>query len=147
MCKKNDGRNWFCKQRAKLPHKLCEHRLRLSRSCKEPSGSGVGSKTKKHKETRNFNSEYYYYRTVVPPGGKRRHNGNADDGTNDKHVGEKMEIINVPDGDEEDEVQMLDYKIVSGSNDEEKLKTGAKKARKLVKYRSLDSLAGGSGGA
>jgi hypothetical protein len=119
---------------------LCEHHLRLSRSYKESSGSGVGSKVKKQKETRNLNSEYYYYSTVIPSEGKRHRGGNANDGTNAKNVEEKMEIINMSDGDEEDEVEVLDHKAMSGSNGEEKLKIATKKARKLAKYRSLDSL-------
>lgn len=142
MCKKNDGRNWFCKNPAKLPHNLCEHHLTLSRSYKEPSGLGVGGKTKREKETKDFNSDYYYYDTVVPSGGKRRRARNADNGSNVMEVEEAtMEKTDVLGGDEEDEVEVLDHKVaVSGSIGEKKVKIGAKKPRKLVKYRSLDSL-------
>lgn len=86
-------------------------------------------KTKKQKETGEIYSEYYYYGTVTPSRGKRRCARNAaDDATTKK---EKIDNNEVP-GE--------DHKAVSRSHSEEEGKTGAEKARKLVRYRSLDSL-------
>ncbi|KAF3322161.1 hypothetical protein FCM35_KLT13302 [Carex littledalei] len=135
-CKKNDGRNWFCKRPAKQPYNLCEHHLAQSRSYKEISCGSVGCKTKKQKETGEFySSEYYYYGTVTLSRGKRRSARNADGSSTSTAIDvkeEKMHNKDVLGGQKEC--------CVSGSNTEEEVNIGAQRARKLVKYRSLDSL-------
>ncbi|RCV42710.1 hypothetical protein SETIT_9G237900v2 [Setaria italica] len=58
MCKKNDGRGWYCKQQVSCPNTLYKCHFKKKRSYLNPY-----SKTRKKKHANNFNAteEFYYY--------------------------------------------------------------------------------------
>ena len=92
MCKKNDGKGWYCKQRVSLPNTLCEHHVRKKVSYLKPKlaspveeekvvvmALAVGSKpcssskTREKKPTNHFKTtgDFYYYDGFGPLLGKK----------------------------------------------------------------------------
>ncbi|KAJ3679940.1 hypothetical protein LUZ60_016218 [Juncus effusus] len=84
LCKKHDGRKWFCKRPAQLPHKFCEYHVVQSRSYYNglpPKPKPKPKKQKKdgkNKETTSSSSFFYYYEGFGPWRGKRRGERNTE---------------------------------------------------------------------
>ncbi|KAJ1701907.1 hypothetical protein LUZ63_001686 [Rhynchospora breviuscula] len=153
LCKKNDGKKWYCKRQAQSPHSLCEYHLSQSRSYynnnkeKEACQFDVPCKPikRKHKPRENGDSDlspFYYYNGFGPSSRKRR--GCRKGGIGDKamHVADEVKLHGgnaaVADVDEEDDEEVAGV-LVSSSNGEEK-QVPRKRGRKPVKCRSLKSL-------
>ncbi|XP_078167628.1 putative membrane lipoprotein isoform X2 [Carex rostrata] len=154
LCKKNDGKKWFCKRPAQLPHSLCEYHLSQSRSyyntnkAKEASEFEVGCEPNKQKQKPRENggsgaSPYYYYNGFGPSSRKRK-GGTSSNGVghDTMHVAneERLNGSDAPEADVDEEYgEEVAGELVSSPNEEEK-RVPRKRGRKPVKCRSLKSL-------
>lgn len=134
LCKKHDGKKWFCKRPAQLPHSFCEYHLNQSRSYysthkeKEvPELESWCTSSKKKENGGTMTNPYYYYNGFWPSSRIRRGARNAETGDDAMHVDNVKKVDDVS-----------DQKVISGSDGEEK--RVKKRRRKPTKCRSLKSL-------
>ncbi|KAJ3706316.1 hypothetical protein LUZ61_010021 [Rhynchospora tenuis] len=154
LCKKNDGKKWYCKRPAQSPHSLCEYHLSQSRSYynnnkeKEASQFDIPCEPvkRKHKSRENGDSglsPFYYYNGFGPSSRKRRGRRKGGNGDKAMHVDDEVKLHggNAPVAgvDELEDDEEVAGELVSSSNGEEK-QVPRKRGRKPVKCRSLKSL-------
>ncbi|KAF3322158.1 hypothetical protein FCM35_KLT13299 [Carex littledalei] len=151
LCKKHDGKKWFCKRPAQLPHSFCEYHLNQSRSYysthkeKEvPELESWCTSSKKKENGGTMTNPYYYYNGFWPSSRIRRGARNAENGDDAMHVDNVKKVDDVCDAavagsEAKEDCAMDDQKVViSGSDGEEK--SVKKRRRKPTKCRSLKSL-------
>ncbi|XP_078167630.1 uncharacterized protein LOC144562302 isoform X2 [Carex rostrata] len=131
LCKKHDGKKWFCKRPAQLPHSFCEYHLNQSRSYysthKDREVPELESWCTKKENGGTMTNPYYYYNGFWPSSRTRRGARNAEIGDDAMHVDNVKKVDDIG-----------DQKVISGSDGEEK--RVKKRRRKPTKCRSLKSL-------
>ncbi|KAG8389177.1 hypothetical protein BUALT_Bualt02G0201900 [Buddleja alternifolia] len=150
LCSKTDGKSWQCKREAAKGNSLCEHHLSLAKNYNNNNVANSTTKTKPEKPTvlesrprperkkaskSSDPHQYYYYSGFGPRWGKRRGETSKNNGFGrPEHEHELDPALLSRIMDEE-----FDY-TEDEDESEESRKKGKKRARKLIKARSLKSL-------